>query len=85
MAYVIYFDDQRGTELGLIIVAAIAAGVAMMANGNEDSPLIWGALTFVLGICGAFGLSLFGYGMIGSLVGSGIGAAIYVAKMVKYG
>jgi hypothetical protein len=72
-------------KLGLIIVAAIAAGVAMMANGNEDSPLLWGVLTFVLGIVGAFGLGLLGYGMIGGLVGSGVGAGIYVTKMVRYG
>lgn len=62
------------------MIVSIAAGVAMMANNNEDSPLLWGAVTFV---CGIIGSSVFGF--LGALIGGVIGAGIYIAKNAKYG
>ncbi len=52
----------------------------MMANNNEDSPLLWGAVTFV---CGIIGSSIFGFP--GALIGGVIAAGIYIAKNAKYG
>ena len=66
--------------MSLLIVGAIAVGIAMMANNNDDSPVLWGIVTFVLGVIGALV-----FGMIGSLVGSLLGAGLYVGKTMKFG
>lgn len=66
--------------MSLLIVGAIAAGVAMMANNNEDSPFLWGIITFVVGIAGAF---IFGF--LGAMIGAMLGAGLYVGKTLKFG
>jgi|GEM_PF-3035155 heme/copper-type cytochrome/quinol oxidase subunit 3 len=64
---------------GLLIIGSITAGVAMMANNNQDSPLLWGLLTFILGFIGGL------FGIIGAILGSLLGAGIYMVKTARYG
>ncbi|MEM7478044.1 MAG: hypothetical protein AAF483_23915 [Planctomycetota bacterium] len=66
--------------MSLLIVGGLAVGVAMMANNNEDSPILWGIITFVLGMVGAF---IFGF--LGAMIGAILGAVIYTLKTVKFG
>ncbi|QDV26952.1 GlsB/YeaQ/YmgE family stress response membrane protein [Aureliella helgolandensis] len=66
--------------MALLIVGAIAAGVAMMANNNEDSPVLWGIITFIAGIAGAFV-----FGFLGALIGSILGAGLYIGKTLRFG
>jgi len=66
--------------MAVLIVGAIAVGVAMMANNNDDSAILWGIVTFVTGIVGAV---IFGF--LGALIGSMLGAGIYAGKMIEYG
>jgi len=66
--------------MAVLIVGAIAVGVAMMANNNDDSAILWGIVTFVTGIVGAV---IFGF--LGALNGSMLGAGIYAGKMIEYG
>lgn len=66
--------------MSLIIVVGMAAGVATLANNNEDSPVLWGLVTF---ICGIIGSSMFGF--LGGLIGAVVGAVIYLVKHAKFG
>ncbi len=66
--------------MSLLIIGATAAGVAMMANANEDSPVLWGFITAVVGIAGA---SIFG--MLGALIGCTLAAGLYLGKAMKFG
>lgn len=63
----------------LLIIGSITAGVAMMANNNQDSPVLWGLLTFILGFIGAL------FGMIGAILGALLGAVVYMIKTARYG
>lgn len=65
--------------LSLLIIGSVAAGVAMMANNNQDSPVLWGMITFILGFVGGI------FGLIGAMVGVSLGAALYMVKTIKYG
>ncbi|QEG39269.1 hypothetical protein [Roseimaritima ulvae] len=66
--------------MSLFIVGGIAGGVAMMANNNEDSPALWGIITFAGGIAGALT-----FGFLGAILGASLGVGLYVAKMLKFG
>ncbi|MGN6545956.1 MAG: hypothetical protein ACTHK7_12960 [Aureliella sp.] len=66
--------------MSLVLIGSIAAGVATMANTNEDSPVLWGIITFVFGVVGAFI-----FGSLGAFIGSLLGAGLYVAKTLKFG
>jgi hypothetical protein len=65
--------------LSLLLIASVAVGVAMMANNNEDSPFLWGLITFVLGFIGGI------FGLVGAIVGAMLGAGVYIFKTMKYG
>lgn len=65
--------------LSLLLIASVAVGVAMMANNNEDSPFLWGLITFILGFIGGL------FGFIGAIVGAMLGAGLYMFKAMKYG
>ena len=66
--------------MSLLIIGSMAAAVATLANSNEDSPVLWGIVTFLLGFVGSNT-----FGLLGALLGCGLAAILYVAKMVKYG
>ena len=66
--------------MSLIIIVALAAVVATLANNNSDSPVLWGLVTF---ICGIIGLSVFGFS--GGLIGAVAGAAIYLVNHARFG
>jgi len=66
--------------MSLLIIGALTASVAMFANNNEDSPLLWGVLTFITGFVGAILL-----GWLGAIVGCGLLAAVYFLKVSRFG
>ena len=61
--------------MGIIFIAGIVAGVAFTANNQEESPVLWGLLAFVLCIVG---------GMAGGLIGQFLGGgAAFVGLQMK--
>lgn len=66
--------------MSLIVIGSMAAGVAMLANSNEDSPVLWGTLTFMAGIVGS---SVFGF--VGATIGCFVAAGLYATKITKFG
>ncbi|MGI9469533.1 MAG: hypothetical protein ACR2OA_20595 [Rubripirellula sp.] len=60
--------------MGIIFIGGIVAGVAFAANNQEESPVLWGLLAFLLCLVG---------GMAGGLIGqfAGGGAAFVGLQM----
>ncbi|MCA9069265.1 MAG: hypothetical protein KDA84_10100 [Planctomycetaceae bacterium] len=66
--------------MGLILLAVMMGAVAAAANGQDDSPLLWGAITLVLCLVGgAFG------GLIGMLVAGAASFGLLQLKIAKWG
>ncbi|MEM9827270.1 MAG: hypothetical protein AAF958_11805 [Planctomycetota bacterium] len=70
----------------MLLALVFVVAVATYANSQEDSPLIWGVLTFVMcvvfsGIGAATGIG----GFLGNLLGGALSFGLLQLKIAKFG
>ena len=66
--------------MGILILFGIVGAVAFLANGQEESPALWGLLTFILCIVG----NLLG-GLLGLFLGGGATFMLMQLKISRFG